>query len=132
MGVVGRMSDRRRLFFSIDEMMEPFYKKIAARHNDGQAEICVEVQPEHEIYKAHFPGHPITPGAMLIEIATDVVGEELGIAEDIKEVKNVKFLVPHYPLEHEQLCFSFAEGQNPADVTIKDGDILFAKMTLCF
>ncbi|MCR5394003.1 MAG: hypothetical protein K6E86_01220 [Bacteroidales bacterium] len=112
--------------------MEPFYKIISQEQIDGKSVVRVSIDGAHVIYEAHFPGHPITPGAMLIELAAQIVAADLHIDTDIKEAKNVKFLLPHHPQEHEQLTLSFDAGQNPVEVTITDGDETFARMTLQF
>ena len=112
--------------------MEAFYQIDNKEEKEDMTLVSVTVNKEHDIYKAHFPNHPITPGAMLVGVATEIVAAQLGLDTDIKELKNVKFLVPHHPQEHEHLTFAFKAGQNPVEVTVCDGEVVFAKMTLAF
>lgn len=52
----------------------------------------IRLIPESIIFKAHFPGEPIMPGACIVqmvqELATDWIGPEMEIAK----VSNLKFL----------------------------------------
>lgn len=58
------------------------------------AEVCYDIllNPEHFIYKAHFPGEPITPGVCIMQIAKELLEETVETALRIVKVKNVKFL----------------------------------------
>ena len=37
-----------------------------------ERQACVDFLPESRIYAAHFPGHPITPGAVLVRMAAEL------------------------------------------------------------
>ena len=132
--MVGCVSYHQRLFFSFNEVktMDEFYTIEETLHEEEMTQVNVLVNPEHVIYKAHFPEYPITPGAILVGMAADLASSELGIDRDLTEVKNVKFLVPHLPQEHPHLSFRMKLGESSADVVIADGEITFSKMTLIF
>ena len=112
--------------------MDEFYTIEETQQEEGMTQVRVTVDPEHVIYKAHFPEYPITPGAVLVGMAGELASSALGIDKDLTEVKNVKFLVPHLPQEHPHLNFRMKLGESTADVVIADGDITFSKMTLIF
>ena len=112
--------------------MDEFYTIEETQHEEGMIQVRVTIDPEHVIYKAHFPEYPITPGAVLVGMAGELASSALGIDKDLTEVKNVKFLVPHLPQEHPHLNFRMKLGESTADVVIADGDIIFSKMTLIF
>jgi len=46
----------------------------------------------HVIYKAHFPGEPITPGACILDIALELLGRCAGKKLELSCAKNVKYL----------------------------------------
>ncbi len=56
------------------------------------AEFTIRLNPEHKIYRAHFPGDPITPGVCIIQIGLELLGLALGCGLELCRVKNVKFL----------------------------------------
>ena len=75
---------------------------------EGTVSYDIRLHSDHFIYQAHFPGEPITPGA-------------------IKAVKNVKFLAVVSPLEHPQVRYTFRQIQATpeavtAQVDVADGD----------
>lgn len=55
---------------------------------------CFELSfdPTHPIYKAHFPGNPITPGVCLMQIVGDLSSEIVGRKLQMVGARNVKFL----------------------------------------
>ncbi len=69
----------------------------------------IQLNPEHTIYKAHFPGQPITPGVCIVQIAVELLEEHLNAALQLKTAKNVKFLSVISPCENQ--CISY-ELQN--------------------
>ena len=61
--------------------------------------FTVELDRGCEIYSAHFPGHPITPGVAIVQIAVELLSLVSGRTLDISYAKNIKFLVPIIPEE---------------------------------
>ena len=99
--------------------------------------FTVNLDKNHFIYKAHFPGEPITPGACLFQICTELLEESLGRKVCIKTVKNVKFLQVIRPEETSTLDVSIATSAlDNSGVRLKSsvssGDTLFAHISLTF
>lgn len=99
---------------------------------DARCAVTVQLNADHPIYQAHFPGYPITPGAVLFGIAVRLVAMQWDEPKDVQEVKNVKFLQPHHPQEHPHLTFSYEINTSTVNVVISDGETTFSKMTLIF
>ena len=112
--------------------MEAFYQIEEIQKQEGKMQVCVRVNAEHAIYKAHFPGHSITPGAMLVRMAAEVVASQCGIDKDVTELKNIKFLQPHCPTEQDRLTFIFDAQKQPIDVVVSQNDVVYARMSLIF
>jgi 3-hydroxymyristoyl/3-hydroxydecanoyl-(acyl carrier protein) dehydratase len=55
------------------------------------------VPPDHPAFAGHFPGNPILPGVVLLDIALQIIVNASGIALDICELDSVKFLSPALP-----------------------------------
>jgi 3-hydroxymyristoyl/3-hydroxydecanoyl-(acyl carrier protein) dehydratase len=55
------------------------------------------VPVDHPAFPGHFPGTPILPGAMLLDIALHAIAAATGISLDICEISSVKFLSPACP-----------------------------------
>ena len=68
-----------------------FYIKSIATTDKGVL-FLLDLNPEHFIYQAHFPGRPITPGVCIVQIVKELLEIQLKQCLEIKKVKNVKFL----------------------------------------
>ena len=47
---------------------------------------------ESEVYQGHFPGHPITPGVMMIEGVIEVLEKATSKKLRLRSAKNIKYL----------------------------------------
>ena len=58
----------------------------------GQSGFNVILNPDHLIYKAHFPGMPVTPGVCILQMIQELLSEQQGMPVFIKGIKNAKFI----------------------------------------
>ncbi len=81
---------------------------ITAKETDGKTSATFELRldPECFIYKAHFPGQPITPGVCIVQTAKELLEEMTGKALDIVFAKNVKFLSVVTPTDSPTLVYN--------------------------
>lgn len=81
---------------------------ITAKDTDGETSATFELRlvPECFIYKAHFPGQPITPGVCIVQTAKELLEEMTGKALDIVFAKNVKFLSVVTPTDYPTLVYN--------------------------
>lgn len=59
---------------------------------EGSVEYKVLINPSHEVYKLHFPDHPVTPGACILEILKDLSEKFLKKNLSVETIKNIKYL----------------------------------------
>lgn len=52
---------------------------------------------DHPAFAGHFPGTPILPGVVLLDMALQIIAAATGIALDLCEISSVKFLSPASP-----------------------------------
>ena len=52
----------------------------------------VKLDPQHPIFVGHFPGNPILPGVILIEMLKDIVERSLGTDLMLCSASSIKFL----------------------------------------
>lgn len=93
--------------------------------------------PKHLIYQAHFPGNPITPGACLLQTASEALQKKLGRPLFLKSSKNIKYLNVLIPAEDKEVRFAFSnlvesETECKAQVVIADEAQIYTKMSLNF
>jgi len=114
-------------FFNIDNLNDI--------ENGFEAVLCTN--PEHPIYKAHFPGNPITPGVCIIQAAGEILEKRINRKLYLKTVKNVKFLSVIIPEVGKKIKYSFSnivEDENgcKAQVVVSDEANVYAKISLIF
>ena len=105
--------------------------------SDNGFEALVRCNPEHPVYKAHFPGNPITPGACLLQTAGALMQQKMGRPLYLKSSKNIKYLSLLIPAEGKEVKFGFShvtEGETEckAQVVIADQTTVYTKMSLTY
>lgn len=115
---------------------ELFFLQSIENTENGFTTI-LRCNPEHLIYQAHFPGNPITPGACLLQTASEVLQYKLGRPLFLKTSKNIKYLNVLVPAEGKEVRFTFSnlvesETECKAQVVIADESSVYTKMSLTF
>lgn len=64
-------------------------------HNESS--YTIRFNPDHPIFAGHFPGHPIVPGACLVQIAQELLSDRLGQQVNLTAIRNLKFRQPITP-----------------------------------
>lgn len=104
---------------------------------DDGFEAVVRCNPEHPVYRTHFPGNPITPGACLLQTAGALMQQKMGRPLFLKSSKNIKYLSILIPTEGKEVKFCFShvvesETECKAQVVIADENTIYTKMSLTF
>lgn len=63
----------------------------------------IRLNPEHYIFKAHFPGNPIVPGVCQVKIISELIENYLGRRVVLSGIKNIKYLSVIVPSDDEIL-----------------------------
>ncbi len=73
-------------------LVNDFFKyKVISKEDESW--ICeIEVNADHDIYKGHFPGLPITPGVCQVQIVQEVISDVLDSKYSLKSARDIKFL----------------------------------------
>ena len=76
--------------------------------------VQLRLNADHPIYRAHFPGNPITPGVCLVKIVSEVVGQQLGCPLQLRRIANLKFISVISPVETPLLDLHYqVDGVSP-------------------
>ena len=87
-------------FYSIESRLEGLPQ--------GQSGFNVILNPDHLIYKAHFPGQPVTPGVCILQMIQELLSEEMGMPLFINKIKNAKFTSMISPLVDRRISVLFS------------------------
>lgn len=109
-----------------------FIDSVARSENGVSYEI--HLNADHIIYKAHFPGEPITPGVCILQMGIELLVDAVNSDLEISSVKNVKFLsilhpdcVPVFVKVHN---ITVADAAVKAQVDFLTADTPIAKLSL--
>lgn len=117
------------------QLLNDLYTIISASPTADGYVFVIEPDPEHFIYKAHFPGEPITPGVCIMQIALELCEEATGTPLSVSCVKNVKFLRIISPDEITSVRYSLQKITWEDDIlkvqiTVSSGEDIYAKLSL--
>ena len=106
-----------------------------ASKSDTQVCCDVRLKAESIIFKAHFPGEPIMPGACIVQMVVELYGLWRGGEYEISRVNNLKFLSVISPAEGIDLQVQLEESSSETDAVllkaqVKRGEHVFSKMSL--
>ena len=118
-------------------MTDNLYTTINVEDTENGFVAEIETNPYHIIYKAHFPGNPITPGVCIINTAGELLENKINRKLWLKNVKNVKFLSVIIPAEGKRIKYAFSnvkEEENgcKVQVQVNDETTIYAKISLLF
>ena len=59
--------------------------------NDS-AQAVLDLNPSHPIFEGHFPGHPVVPGASMLQLVKDILEGALDTPLMLRKADHLKFL----------------------------------------
>lgn len=119
------------------QLIDNLLRLINITDSENGFVVELETNPSCLIYKAHFPGNPITPGVCIIQAAGELLERKINRKIWLKTVKNVKFLMVLIPEEGKKIRYNFSnlvEEENgcKVQVTVNDDTTVYAKISLIF
>lgn len=116
------------------KLLNNFFFIEQIRRRDDGAQYIVRFNPQNEIYGAHFPGQPITPGVCIIQTAKELLEDYLQSDLEICGAKNVKFLSVIVPEEGKSFTYEFSKLKVANDITalqviVTSEDTIYAKLS---
>ncbi len=65
--------------------------------NEGKITSTFTIDPKCKVFEGHFPGNPILPGVLELQITESILFESLLKKGRINNASNIKFLKPIFP-----------------------------------
>ena len=119
-------------------LQDNLYTIVSQQQEEGLDVFHVRLHPEWAIYKAHFPGHPITPGVCIVKMIQELLQKLQGRELSLQRAKNIKYLSIISPEEVSDLTIAFTKVEAQPDNSIKvqaqvaSGETLYTKLSATF
>ena len=116
-------------------ILTDFYTlKSSEKTENGSFIANISLNKDHEIFKSHFPGNPVTPGVCMMQIVKELTEEFTGKKLFLKSASNVKFMAIINPFETPDLDLSFIITESETEVKVKNttafGETIALKMSV--
>lgn len=103
--------------------------------DDSGFDYSIRLNGDDVIYKAHFPGEAITPGACIVQTALELYALEARQEVEAVRLRNVKFLSAMLPDDGLTYVYSFRRlvregGLVSMQVTVSCGESVYAKLSM--
>lgn len=117
------------------KLLDSLFHIESERHENGCHYYTVGLHPNHFIYKAHFPGEPITPGVCIMQMALELLEKACGMRLSMECARNIKFLKVISPDETPVLNYCIEEslredGTVRSTVNVLSKEETYAKISL--
>ena len=74
------------------KLLNNLFEIIESSAKDSGFSVTIKISPDHFIYKGHFPGYPVTPGVVFLQIVHELAEYHLKRKIRLVELLNCKFL----------------------------------------
>jgi 3-hydroxyacyl-[acyl-carrier-protein] dehydratase len=72
--------------------LKDFYTLNNLTVNETLATANITINKNHEIFKGHFPGNPVTPGVCMMQIIKEIAEKVVGHKLMMTSSSNIKFM----------------------------------------
>lgn len=113
-------------------MLQGDFFTISSIEKEGDsAKAVVELDPTHSIFKGHFPGQPVVPGACLLQMVKEIMQTITGSKMQLVKAHQLKFISLIDPTQHNilQMMLTHTHSDN-GEVTVSA--MLSSDTVTCF
>ncbi|MDR2237662.1 MAG: 3-hydroxyacyl-ACP dehydratase [Chryseobacterium sp.] len=121
----------------MQSLLTDFYTLTShEKGENGNFTAHISLHKDHDIFKGHFPGNPVTPGVCMMQIVKELTEEFTGSQLFLKTASNVKFMAIINPYETPDLKLQLDIAEDDTDVKVKNitsfGETIALKMTVSY
>jgi len=87
-------------------LLKDFYKINNLTVADNNATAAITINKNHEVFKGHFPGNPITPGVCMIQIIKELTEDIIDEKLFMQSSNNIKFMAIINPFINPDLVLT--------------------------
>lgn len=114
-----------------------FYTVVAETKEDETHTVSIKLNPSHQIFEGHFPGNPVTPGVVQMEIIKELIGMITSQNIRLKTMGTCKFLAILNPEKDPNIdviikLSTNEDGEIKSSTIIKNDSDTFLKMNASY
>lgn len=117
------------------KLKNDFYQVKSYEIKEDELESIVSLNGNHPIFCAHFPGNPITPGVLLLHIASELLEEYICKKMCLDTAVSIKFRKPVLPSMEPNYIFrkiNVIDDKLRVNVSIEVEGEQYVKMSLIY
>lgn len=100
-------------------LLKDFYSvEESGQSNEGYS-THIKINKNHKIYEGHFPGLPVTPGVILMQLFLEEAQRITSLDLQLQQASNVKFMAVVDPSQDENFILHTNISENSNTVSIK-------------
>lgn len=80
-------------------LIKDFYKVKKFQIGEDTVSALIELNPNHEVYKGHFPGQPVVPGVIQLQIIKELLEKGLEKKLLLGKILSAKYYSMISPVE---------------------------------
>lgn len=116
-------------------ILKDFYKtEYISEESANSYRIRILLNPDHEIFKGHFPDNPVTPGVCMLQIIKDLTEDITSRKLFLTSASNVKFMAIINPEEQPLLDLILEISETDEGFKVKNitffGETIALKMSV--
>jgi len=117
-------------------LIEGLYSVVSFEKEEQTVNAKIKLNPNHEVFKGHFPGNPVMPGVCMIQMIKELTEQATGKTLFLSVASNIKFMAIINPEINDivQLDIAISEVENQIKVknTVHFEDTLALKLNATF
>lgn len=88
-------------------LLKDFYSVVHSNQVEGEFITEIKINKNHRLYQGHFPGRPVTPGVILMQLFKEEAERQFNCALELQTASNIKFMAVVDPNQGENFILQF-------------------------
>ncbi|MBR9757920.1 MAG: 3-hydroxyacyl-ACP dehydratase [Algicola sp.] len=101
-------------------LLKDFYTISQLDVTDHIATAHITINKDHEVFKGHFPGNPVTPGVCMMQIIKELTQNVVNKTLFMESSSNVKFMAIINPEETPDLVLTLNISEAGTLIKVKN------------
>lgn len=109
----------------------PLFKIMSLSHKNNAVNVSLKIYKRSEIFKGHFPGQPVVPGAAMLQVVKEVAEKAFDAPLRLIKADNIKFLSlvePSTLLLQLTISYQLIDNDIKVVATLTAGEIVCMKL----